>query len=125
MVDATKTRNQIRDILDEYGSTVSIINVSESTDKWGDETETVDDTNSVKGIPYQYFPERLRFIPTGNLEDADQVMIIKDNVTVSLGDVAVYKTIGYDVHAIEKYMLAGTLLALMLILNKRDKVTPS
>jgi|TARA_Y100000034_G_C6849013_1_gene384959 hypothetical protein len=124
MVDMTKTRNSIRKVIDNYGSTITITPITISTDKWGDKTESDGTPVETVGISYDYFTARYNFQPIGNMSEGDFIIIVKDDesITTQSGSTIykmTYNSVNYDVISVEEYEVANVVLAKQVILKKR------
>ena len=124
MVDMTKTRNSIRKVIDNYGSTITITPITISTDKWGDKTESDGTPVETVEISYDYFTARYNFQPIGNMSEGDFIIIVKDDesITTQSGSTIykmTYNSVNYDVISVEEYEVANVVLAKQVILKKR------
>jgi len=124
MVDMTKTRNSIRKVIDNYGSSITITPITISKDKWGDKTESDDTPVSTVGIGYDYFSSRFNFQPIGNMSEGDFIIIIRDDETITTqSGTTIYKMTynseEYNVLSVEEYEVADVVLAKQVILKKR------
>ena len=122
-------RNSIRNLIDTYGSTVTITLIIITKDKWGDKTETPGAPTTMLAIPYDILPDKFNFQPVGDISEGDVVMIIRDDETTvfleSAGATGIrtkltYESIDYDIISFEDYDLSGITLAKQIILRKRD-----
>jgi len=124
VVDMTKTRNSIRKVIDNYGSTVVITPMTISNDKWGDKTESDGAQVSTVGISYDSFVARYNFQPAGNLTEGDVIIILKDDetITTQTGSTiykVTYNSKDYEVVSVEEYVVGDVDLAKQVILKER------
>lgn len=124
VLDLTNTRNSVTDMIDTYGSTVTITPMSLTQDKWGDKTESDGTPVVTVGIPYDIFSERFNFLTVGDLTEGDTLIIVKYDETIyAQSSDTRYKitfdSVDYDVISVEDYDVANITLAKQIVCKKR------
>ena len=120
----TKTRDTITNVINSYGSSVTITPLTLSFSKYGDKTESTGTPVSTVGVTYDIFSTRMNIQPMGKVPEGDLMVIIKYNETVTAPSGATeykvtYNGVEYSVSSVEDYVVANTTLAKNLILKKR------
>lgn len=104
-------RNKIQNrIFGSIASTGTIINISSSTDKWGDRTSSVSSSSSVSIVPYNMF-SREEFVSFGDLHAGELDIILPYTTTVGVDDLIDYDGSRYVIKEFEKYPYQGGVLA--------------
>jgi hypothetical protein len=119
MVNVIAKQTQIRSKIDDFGSTIVIIPVTRTFSKFGDKTETLGIAIDTVGIPYNnLIPDWMRNA-FGDTPINSNLMIVKDNESITIGDIVVYSDVDYEVIKIEDFPLKDTVLAKQLTLTQK------
>ena len=93
--------------IDNYGETISVVNISNrSYDKWGEETYSKS-TTSVTAI-VDYLGDDMELMQEGRFQPDDKSFFLKADTTVSKGDLVIYDSSTYIVDDVFKGRSEGS-----------------
>ena len=119
MVNVIAKQTQIRGKIEDFGSTIVIIPVTKTFSKFGDKIEALGLAVDTVGIPYNNLTPDWMRNAFGDTPINSNLMIIKDNESINVGDIVVYSDVDYEVIKIEDFPLKDTVLAKQLTLVEK------
>ncbi len=111
-------QKEFSDIFNNFKQAVTILTVTRSSDNEGNITESTSSTITYAMIEYvtdSFTPEKF-----GELLNADAIAILSPSESISVGDEIAISSVNYDVKAITKTNVLGTVIYQECILTKSD-----
>ena len=105
-------------VFQSFCSTITIKNISSTTDKWGDATTTLSSSTTAQAVPYNLFDSKESFEAFGDLQAGDMDMAISYDTVFSATSVIRFDSKDYLIKQIEKYPFADGNLAWIVRLSK-------
>jgi hypothetical protein len=114
MTQLTSFQNKIENrIFRNFGSNITITNLTTTTDKWGDSSTLSSTVVSTQGVPFNFISDTSSYEPFGDLSAGEMDMMLRYSETLACEDYRItYDSIPYLVKKIEKYPFANGNLAL-------------
>lgn len=90
--------------------TITITRISNTFDKWGDATSTLDSSSFISGVPYDLIG-RETFEPFANLQSGEIAFVVPYNTSFDTNDVWSYDGVDYIIKETITYPYQGGVLA--------------
>ena len=116
----TSARNKIqKKVFDDLAGTATLQSITLVTDKWGDATETIASSTSIKIVPYNLFGFRKNYQPFGDLAEGESDAVIPYDTSFDINDKIILDGTTYLLTNSEEFVLQGGVLAFTIRISKQ------